>query len=487
MPSPCDSVISPVDSTETQAPVASGREARQLIAGRYRLASYHRGDESTEVWRALDESTTQVVSLEFWRDPDPVRKERFLAGARRLASVEQPSVMKVAAIHDDHDGTFIVFEHLVHIPVPLEWLKPAVEAPVPILSVAVPAVDGQPAATPATTPLLAVAPEGQTIEVAGERPTDRGLSLLLFALRTRELSLIDQPLLEESAFELLAIIGSELKAVRVDPTLFSDVRAFRIRPSLLLWPFARLGGALRGITRIRPRARVPGPYISHPQPVRAPRVKAVKAPKAVKLPKQAAPPRAPAVPRAPRVSRGLGLRVRWGRVLTRGLSLGILAAILIALPTELIGNVGNIANDLSVAIRDRLAAVIPTASGLQRADFELPPLSAYGAAFESQAPYPTAIPNATVEWVVALRNTGSVGWYRGIDGAQASLALADGTAAGVQTTPYVGPGQVGWFVVHFTAPAQAGTSKVLLHPRIDGRGPLPDLGIYATVTVSPNP
>src|SRR5438876_637466 len=486
MPSPCDSVSRPVDSTETQAPVASGREARQLIAGRYRLAAYHRGDESTEVWRALDESTTQVVSLEFWRDPDPVRKERFLAGARRLASVEQPSVMKVAAIHDDHDGTFIVFEHLVHIPVPLEWLKPAVEAPVPILSVAVPAVDGQPAATSATTPVLAVAPEGQTLE-AGERPTDRGLSLLLFALRTRELSLIDQPLLEESAFELLAIIGSELKAVRVDPTLFSDVRAFRIRPSLLLWPFARLGGALRGITRIRPRARVPGPYISHPQPVRAPRVKAVKAPKAVKLPKQAAPPRAPAVPRAPRVSRGLGLRVRWGRVLTRGLSLGILAAILIALPTELIGNVGNIANDLSVAIRDRLAAVIPTASGLQRADFEVPPLSAYGAAFESQAPYPTAIPNATVEWVVALRNTGSVGWYRGIDGAQASLALVDGTSAGVQSTPYVGPGQVGWFVVHFPAPPAPGTYRVSFLPRIDGRGALPDLGINATVTVSTNP
>ena len=59
----------------------------------------------------------------------------------------------------------------------------------------------------------------ETIEVAGERPTDRGLSLLLFALRTRELSLIDQPLLEESVFELLAIIGSELKAVRVAPAV----------------------------------------------------------------------------------------------------------------------------------------------------------------------------------------------------------------------------------------------------------------------------
>ena len=73
-----------------------------LIAGRYRLASFHRGDDSTEVWRALDETTTQVVSLEFLRDTDAAGKERFLAGARRLASVEQPSVMRVAAIHDDH-------------------------------------------------------------------------------------------------------------------------------------------------------------------------------------------------------------------------------------------------------------------------------------------------------------------------------------------------------------------------------------------------
>src|SRR5207245_8625727 len=112
----------------------------------------------------------------------------------------------------------------------------------------------------------------------------------------------------------------------------------------------------------------------------------------------------------------------------------------------------------------------PPQSGLARASFDVPPLSAYGAAFESQAPYPKARPNDSVEWVIALRNTGSVGWYRGIDGAQASLALADGTSAAVQSTAYVGPGQVGWFVVHFRAPSEPGTHKVYLSPRIDGRG-----------------
>ena len=122
-------------------------------------------------------------------------------------------------------------------------------------------------------------------------------------------------------------------------------------------------------------------------------------------------------------------------------------------------------------------------SKLAVAQFELPPLNAYRAAFETQASYPTVPANATVEWVVALRNTGSAGWYRGVAGAQASLALTDGTEAAVQTTAYVAPGQVGWFIVRFRAPAGPGAHTVSLFPRIDGRGDLPNLGIYALVTV----
>ena len=131
---------------------------------------------------------------------------------------------------------------------------------------------------------------------------------------------------------------------------------------------------------------------------------------------------------------------------------------------------------------------LPTAESaaspkLVPAQFELPPLSAYRAAFETQGPYPTVAPNATVEWVVALRNTGSVGWYRGVAGAQAALALADGTEAAVQSTAYVAPGDVGWFIARFRAPANPGTHSVALLPRIDGHGQLPDLGIIALVTV----
>jgi len=88
-----------------------------------------------------------------------------------------------------------------------------------------------------------------------------------------------------------------------------------------------------------------------------------------------------------------------------------------------------------------------------------------------------------VEWVAALRSTGSVAWYRGVAAAQAALALTDGTEVAVQSTPDVAPGQVGWFIARCRAPASPGTHSVALFPRIDGRGELPDLGIYTQVTV----
>jgi hypothetical protein len=477
--------------SSTHALLAEGHQERQLIAGRYRLVSFHRGDGTSEVWRALDEATNLAVTLEFLRDRDPQSRERFLAGARRLASAPQPAVMRVAAIHDDAEATFIVFEHLVAVPMPVDWVVPTLEATPAIAApaIAAPAIADSETVEPTNSyaPATAEPAPLDAIPVSDERPTDRGLSLLLYAIRTRELSLIDTPLLTDSAFDLLAITQSELKAVRFDPTVLTDIRDAlgRINPALVVSALAGVGGAARRVVTFRPRVHRLAPHVSRPP--KAPRMKAVatpKPPKPAKLPKL---PKPVKEAKAPRVSRGLGLRIRWGRVLTRGLSLGVLAAILVTAPAELIANVGTYANDLSVAIREKLATVIPASSGLQRASFELPPLSAYGAAFERQAPYPTAHPGGTVEWVIALRNTGSVGWYRGIDGAQASLALADGTTAGVQTTEYVGPGQVGWFVVHFPAPAQPGTAKIKLVPRIDGRGPLPDLGIYATVTVSPNP
>src|SRR4029077_16757141 len=231
-------LVSRVESTQTQVrTVADARQERQLIAGRYRLVSFHRGDESTEVWRALDESTTHVVSLEFLRDTDPAAKERFLAGAPRLAPFPHLSVMRVASIHDDRDGTFIVFEHIVDIPVRDEWLQPGTVETV--------AVEPSPTPATSTSEATADAPVAtSSAEVASEKSSDRGLSMLTYAINAREFSLIDMPLLSESASELLALTLSELKTVRLDPTVLSDLLAYRPNLSLLMSPFGLVGGAL---------------------------------------------------------------------------------------------------------------------------------------------------------------------------------------------------------------------------------------------------
>jgi hypothetical protein len=302
-------------------------------------------------------------------------------------------------------------------------------------------------------------------------------------------------LLQDSAVELATLTLAEIAAVRFDPTVIDDLRTFvqNIDISGVVLAPVRAARAIGRFAISRPRRpRLPASGASYPSHVRKIRV----------TPAVAAQTARPRAVRAP--SRLVG-RVRMGRVLTRGIVGGLLVTVLMTMPpetaaklasvaastagsvaAEAVATIGSAATGVSSTISEKLAAA-QNSPALAHASFEVPPLSAYGATFEAQAPYPKVQPNATVEWVVALRNTGSASWYRGIDGAQASLALADGTMAGVQTTAYVGPGQVGWFIVHFTAPSQPGTSRVKLLPRIDGRGALPDLGIYATVTVSPNP
>src|SRR5512132_2164625 len=94
------------------------------------------GDDLADVWHALDDSTETIVTLEILRDRDnEAARQRFLAEARRMAAIERPSVMRVASIHDDATDTFIVFEHLIPLPVTLTGLtgvakdvKPATKA-----------------------------------------------------------------------------------------------------------------------------------------------------------------------------------------------------------------------------------------------------------------------------------------------------------------------------------------------------------------------
>ena len=122
----------------------------------------------------------------------------------------------------------------------------------------------------------------------------------------------------------------------------------------------------------------------------------------------------------------------------------------------------------------------------------------YHAVWGAQSPDITLSPGQTATMVVALKNTGYRGWYRGNAGQQANLGTADPLDAqrwdldygwpsasriATTTTAYVGPGQLGWFQFQVRAPAQPGSYLLRVRGVIDGATWLEDPGIYWTITV----
>ena len=122
----------------------------------------------------------------------------------------------------------------------------------------------------------------------------------------------------------------------------------------------------------------------------------------------------------------------------------------------------------------------------------------YHGAWAGQSPDVTLSPGQTATLVVALRNTGYRGWYRGSAGQQASLGTADPLDAerwdldygwpsasriATTTTSYVGPGQVGWFEFQVRAPSSSGSYVLRVRGVVDGTTWLEDPGVYWTITV----
>jgi hypothetical protein len=127
---------------------------------------------------------------------------------------------------------------------------------------------------------------------------------------------------------------------------------------------------------------------------------------------------------------------------------------------------------------------------------------AYHAQWVTQSVYPSVAPGQLAEWVVAFKNTGSAGWYRGLVGAAAALGSSEplnnenaeraGLDPGnwqypsrfaVQTTDYVAPGQIGWFVIQVRAPQASGSYRFPLRPVVDGVSWLEDYGVYFDIQV----
>lgn len=127
-----------------------------------------------------------------------------------------------------------------------------------------------------------------------------------------------------------------------------------------------------------------------------------------------------------------------------------------------------------------------------------PPDSGYHASWSAQSPDPTLDPGEMSTFVVALRNTGSRGWYKGVADHQANLGTSDPQDAeypelavgwlsanrlASTTTDYVGPGEVGWFEFMVRAPMTAGEYRLALRGVVDGAGWLEDDGIFFTINV----
>lgn len=467
-----------------------------------------------------------------------------------MAAIERPSVMRVAAIHNEATDTFIVFEHLIPLPVVLTGLTAvatdgrssapaapdkdktvvitpvapqaaapvAPQAPAPVAPATLTAVVGpkRSATEPEPTQTLVAAPSIVDLDelpapvatplatqIARLPETGQAASRSLTAARS-DLSRVTEwrTRLAEEARLLVRDVGMD--------TFPADARAFianmRARVSRRLDTSAARA-LTRRVTAVAARAVSVGAHVmARASQLAGPASKA-RTPSAHAARVERARPANGASTRVDTAAvAGAATRIgaaTLSSVAAVGMSLAASAAPVVARargnPVVLAGAtaavflivfvVSPLDDMLATALRSGPApsATAAPSAALAPAPFEVPPLSAYGAAFDSQGAYPTTTPNGTVEWVVALRNTGSAGWYRGIEGAQAALALPDGTGVAVQSTSYVAPGQVGWFVVRFRARAEVGSYTVQLRPRIDGRGPLPDLGIYAVVTVSKNP
>ena len=129
----------------------------------------------------------------------------------------------------------------------------------------------------------------------------------------------------------------------------------------------------------------------------------------------------------------------------------------------------------------------------------LPPDSGYHASWNAQSADPTLNAGALTKLVLALKNTGSRGWYN--EGADKQVLLAtndpqdadrsdlagdwlSGNRLTSTTTEYVAPGEIGWFEFTVRAPATPGDYRLAVRGVVEGVTWLEDDGIFFTIHVA---
>lgn len=480
------------DASSSDLPTAG-----TVLLGRYRLDALIGSGGSADVWRAHDQRSERAVTLKLLRDrDDPQIRRRFLDEARRLTAVRHPGIVDIFGMHDALGHTFIVLE-LIEGPSLAEELSRRSFSLADTASIT-----------------LQLSRALEVLHQHGLLHLDLKPANILIGAG-QQVRLID--------LGIAGAIGSIPELIRGTPRYVApEVRAGEpVTPATDVYGLALVARELLGgqtedrfIGRVLRRSLDPRPARRHQRPrsfalafatavvigqelgmLRERRDQVVAALRLRELARIA--PRMPVALLAARSTWtaqmyraarhhllqrsaaliGAALGAAWRTAPRAALAAACAVVVVVALAVPRL-------SPAAAGVDQRDRAELPVASPLVRAAYALPALGAYAARFESQADYPTATINAPVGWVVAVRNTGSAGWQRGVAGAQAALALADGTVVAVQTTAYVGPGQVGWFVARFRAPAQPGTHIVPLRVVIEGMGALPDLGIHAVVTVT---
>jgi hypothetical protein len=152
----------------------------------------------------------------------------------------------------------------------------------------------------------------------------------------------------------------------------------------------------------------------------------------------------------------------------------------------------------AVPVARAATAAQAATSFVATAQVALPPDSGYHASWTAQSPDPTLLAGEPTTLVVALMNTGSRGWYRGVADQEANLGTNDprdeerpelaadwlsANRLASTTTDYVGPGEVGWFEFTVRAPSTAGDYRLGVRGVVDGSTWLEDDGIFFIIHV----
>ena len=441
-----------------------------VLLGRYKLLSLIGSGGTADVWAARDERRERMVTIKLLRDrDDPSSRRRFLDEGLWLEAIEHPGIVRALGRHDALGLTLIVFEHIEGMTLS-ERLKQGPVAPreaasmVRQLGSALGALHAHGVLHMDLKPANVIVGDdgrlrlidlgiadliGNTPEIIRGTPGYAAPEVREGKAPTRAtdvygLALVARELLGDVARE--PRIATVLKfGLDTDPTKRPS-SASRFALALSAMVLAREAGSLTRDAGARAKTEMSA-FVDTLDELRPQDWRPVSILASV---------------------RETGRRVRDAsqRIAYIGVAV-VLLAIVLAIPR----------------ISSTAAAVVPPepTSGVRA--YELPPLAAYAAAYEWEAPFPMATAGTQVDWVIALRNTGNAGWFADRDGARATLAMRDGTVVATQSVPYVGPGEVAMFNVRFAAPAAPGIHRVPFRLMIAGTGLAPDIGLYADVSV----